>query len=477
MAENTIQLLHVDDDTAVTELFCMLIDRYGGFVVHTAQSGEEALDYLESTDVIDCVVSDYMMPRLNGVDLLKAVRLRWPDLPFILYTGEGSEDIAEQAIAAGVTDYVQKKNGFNEMPILINRVRNAVSHYDAEQQLDQASRRTEAEFDMLVDAVSDYAIFFLDRDGYIQTWNTGAERIKGYTREEIIGEHFSIFYRDEDKESGIPERNLQNAVETGYTHDAGWRVRKDGSKFWADVSISAIKGDGLMGFVKVTRDNTQYIEHQGLIQQKELLDDIIMAISHDLRSPLTVVRGNIGLARETEDFDRLNAAEDALDRTVELLDYLKMLAQEGHQVYDLGPVSIREVAEDAWDAVHAEDASLSIEDELSFTADRHRLQQLLENLFGNAIQHAGPNVTVTVGELGDADGFYVEDDGPGIPEADHIRVFEVGFSEDADGTGFGLAISRRIVEAHGWEIRVFEGSSGGARFEISNVTLANSGNI
>jgi PAS domain S-box-containing protein len=400
--------------------------------------------------------------------------MKWPELPFILYTGEGSEDIAEQAIAAGVTDYVQKKNGFNEMPILVNRIRNAVSHYEAERQLAHASQRTEAQFDMLVDAVSDYAIFFLDRDGYIQTWNTGAERIKGYSKEEIIGEHFSLFYRDEDRDAGLPEQNLQQAIKEGYTNDAGWRVRKDGSKFWADVGISAVEGDGLIGFVKVTRENTQHMEQQELIEQKELLDDIIMAISHDLRSPLTVVRGHIELARETEDFNRLDAAEDALDRTVELLDYLRTLAQEGREVYDLGTVSIRETAEDAWDVTQAEEASLSVEDEFSIMADRPRLQQLLENLFGNAIQHAGPHVTVTVGRLDDRHGFYVEDDGLGIPEADHLRIFEVGFSKDEDGTGFGLAISRRIVEAHGWEIRVFEGSSGGARFEISDVTFADS---
>ena len=300
MTNQQIQLLHVDDNRMVTELFCTLIDQYDGFVVHTVHGGKEVLKYLRSTDEVDCVVSDFMMPRMNGIDLLKAVRSEWPNLPFILYTSEGSEDIAEQAITAGVTDYVQKVNGFNEMPILVNRIRNAVSHYDAEQQLNQASRRTEAQFDILVDAISDYAIFFLDKNGYIQTWNAGAERIKGYTEEEIIGEHFSVFYRDEDRESDIPKRNLQQAIESRYAHDEGWRVRKDGSIFWADVSISTVDRDGLMGFVKVTRDSTEHREDQKRIDQKELLEDIIMAISHDLRSPLTVARGNIELTQETE---------------------------------------------------------------------------------------------------------------------------------------------------------------------------------
>ena len=117
-----------------------------------------------------------------------------------------------------------------------------------------------------------------------------------------------------------------------------------------------------------------------------------------------------------------------------------------------------------------EGATLFIKDDVSLQADRSRLRQLLENLFGNAIHHAGPGATVTAGRLIDEFGFYVEDDGPGIPEQDRIKVFEVGFSQDERGTGFGLAIVKRIVEAHGWAIRIVENSSGGARFEISNVT-------
>lgn len=475
MTVQNITILHADDDESATELFREYTrHHYCDIAVRSVLSGSDALTRLETTDDVDCVVSDYEMPSLNGLELLEAVRKRWPDLPFILFTGRGDENTAMRAINAGVTDYLQKRVGTSQYAVLVNRIRNVVAKHQAEVQLKQTAKRSQAQLELLVNTVEDYAIFILDKEGYIRTWNGGAENIKGYSSDEIIGKHFSVFYRDEDVSAGLPDQNLRKAAAEGRVVDEGWRVRKDGSEFWADVRITALHEDGeLIGYAKVTRDSTQHHREQVLLQQKEQLQDLMAAVSHDLKTPLYVIGGNIELARESGDFSRLDAAERGLNRATELVDYLEVLATEGKWLMKPKSVELAEVAEAAWSVVGTEgEADFDLSGDIMFMADRERLRQLLENLFKNAVEHAGPDVTVSVGPLNQRTGFYAEDDGPGIPESLRNKVFEMGYSGDPEGTGFGLAICQQIAEAHGWFIEVTEGSDGGARFEVSDVEVS-----
>lgn len=426
MPDSDITVLHVDDDEAFADLVAAFLERHDDSItVHTVQSVEAALARLEEIDDVDCVVSDYEMPGLSGLDLLEKVRARWPDLPFILFTGQGSEGIATRTINAGVTDYLQKQARPTQFAILANRIHNAVAWYRAETELQRTARQTETQFELLVETVEDYAIFLLDEEGYIQTWNRGAEKIKGYTRDEIIGEHFSVFYRETDVDAGIPDRNLREARTEGRAVDEGWRVRKDGSWFWADVTITALHSDGdLVGYAKITRDSTQQKRLRDLLAENESLEGFLIAISNDLRDPLSVVGENITSARETGDISRLDAAEEALERATRLLDHLVRLGEEDEPIIDLQPIDLRAVARAAWRVIAAEEATLDIEESLTVRADRSQLQQILENLFGNAVKHAGPDVTVTVGTI-DGEGFYVEHDGRDIADAAQDEVFEV----------------------------------------------------
>ena len=468
-----ITVLHVDADETFTKLVKDYIQHHdSGITVQTAQNGDDALAFLEASDEIDCVVSDYRVPGLNGLELLGAIRSRWPGLQFILFTGEGSDELVLKALDAGATDYLQDRPGTSHYPLLANRVRNLVTRSRDETQRDQMSQRTEAQFQLLVETVEDYAIFFLDEAGHVQTWNRGAEKIKGYTSDEIIGEHFSTFYRDEDVEADLPERNLREATAKGRLRDEGWRVRSDGSEFWADVIIMPLyERDELIGYAKVTHDNTEYHRKQLLLEQNEQLKELITAISHDLRNPLQVAGGNVELARETGDLSYLEAATQAYGRTNELLDHLGTLAKEGKRIIDPERVALAEIAEAAWRTVQTDGAELTIDGTTEFVADRQRLQQLLENLFANAVEHAGHDVTVSVGTL-DEGGFYVEDDGSGIPMAERDHVFEMGYSNTPDGSGFGLAICKQIANAHGWYIEAVDGSTGGTRFEVSDIQFS-----
>ena len=204
-----------------------------------------------------------------------------------------------------------------------------------------------------------------------------------------------------------------------------------------------------------------------LQRQNERLEQFAGIISHDLRSPLTVLSGGLELAKETGDPEEFARCFDAIERMETLLSDLLTLSKAGEAIDEREQVALGDVAEKAWESVPTSDATLQITTHDTVPADASRLRQLFENLFRNAIEHGGEDVTVTTGEL--AHGFYIEDDGPGIPEDERAAVFESGHSTTTDGTGFGLAIVADIVDAHGWEIRATESDSGGARFEITGL--------
>ena len=204
-----------------------------------------------------------------------------------------------------------------------------------------------------------------------------------------------------------------------------------------------------------------------LERQNDRLDMFATTVSHDLRNPLNVAMGRLEMAREDGDSDHLQAVDTALARMEELITDVLALAKQGEDVAETELVSLTDTATQAWAVVETGDATLVKKDDLQFEADSDRLEQVLENLFRNAIDHGEPDVTIRVGTLEGDTGFYVEDDGAGIPEGEREQVFELGHSTDSDGTGFGLAIVEPIEAAHDWAIAGTESSSGGARFEIT----------
>ncbi|MDY6764901.1 MAG: PAS domain S-box protein [Halobacteria archaeon] len=204
-----------------------------------------------------------------------------------------------------------------------------------------------------------------------------------------------------------------------------------------------------------------------LERQNKRLEEFASIVSHDLWNPLNVAQGHLELAQENIESEHLKAVSRAHERMQSLIDDLLTLAREGERVTDLERVDLGRLVESCWKNVETTEASLKIETEKVVSADESRLQQLLENLIRNAVEHGGENVTVTVGDL--EDGFYVEDDGKGIPEEERAKIFESGYSTSEEGTGFGLNIVEQIAEAHGWLISVGESKEGGARFEITGV--------
>ncbi|MEF8881894.1 MAG: PAS domain S-box protein [Halapricum sp.] len=229
--------------------------------------------------------------------------------------------------------------------------------------------------------------------------------------------------------------------------------------------IELADGDGHLW---VYRDVTERKEQERTLRhERDRLDEFASVVSHDLRNPLHVAQGRLELAREETDSEHHGAIADALDRMETLIEDLLALAREGETVREREPIELPDLVDSCWRNVTSTNATIRTETDLTVSADRSRLRQLLENLFSNAIEHGGESVTVTVGDLDG--GFYVEDDGPGIPPEKRERVFDVGFSTSVNGTGFGLSIVEEVAEAHGWDVRVTRSSTGGARFEITGI--------
>lgn len=220
-------------------------------------------------------------------------------------------------------------------------------------------------------------------------------------------------------------------------------------------------------FDRISTSPTQQIED-------DLLEEVANILSHDVRNPLMVIDGQLQLAREEADLSHLNQVATSLDRIKELIDDIVVLARTGQRVETIEEVELREIAEQAWTVVDTADAELAVRGSATLTADRSTICQLLENLFRNAVEHGGSDVTVRVGLLEEADGFYVEDTGVGIPPDERDHVLEYGYSSIDEQTGFGLGIVAKVVDSHGWDIRITESQVGGARFEITGVNGSDS---
>lgn len=261
-------------------------------------------------------------------------------------------------------------------------------------------------------------------------------------------------------------------------------IRTDGLLIAASATPSVftqqdvVLGEILAGNIAAALEQVEQTERirareRELTTQNRRLDDFVSIVSHDLRNPLNIAQGRLSLAREDaaeRGDDHLDVVARALDRMETLIEDLLTLAREGGQVDDLEPIDVADLFGNCWDTVETATATLTVDGTRSIRAGRSRLRQLFENLIRNAVEHGGENVTVSVG--GTDAGFYVEDDGVGIPPERREAVFDAGYSTSRNGTGFGLHIVEQVVDAHGWTVAVTESEGGGTRFEVTGVTTA-----
>jgi len=327
------------------------------------------------------------------------------------------------------------------------------------------------EYEALLNNVDD-AIFLVDveeKDDDIrfefERLSPSYERQTGITTEEVQGRTPRDVF-GEEQGAGL-EANYHRCINAGepISYQEELWVRED-AWVWETKIAPVVNDDEITRLVGITRNVTERVERERqLRRQNERLDEFASVISHDLRNPLNVAQGRATLLAEQAESEHLDPLLRALDRMEAIVEDTLTLARQGETIHETESVSLTDLVGKCWATVDTDDATIEIVDETTFQADPNRLRHVFENLFRNAVEHGGSDVTVRVGSHGEQ-GLYVEDDGPGIPADEREDVFEPGYSSARDGTGFGLPIVKRIVEAHGWKLSLTEGTAGGARFEF-----------
>ena len=366
----------------------------------------------------------------------------------------------------------------------------------------RAAEEAAQRFQLLVESVKDYAIFILDPGGRIRTWNSGAERIKGYKAGEIIGTHFSIFYPPEEVAAGKTERELEVATREGRFEEEGWRIRKDGSRMWANVTITALRNSEgiLVGFAKVTQDLTERraaeetaralaSERAALAEKtriQEFQERFLAILGHDLRNPLSSINMGAGILQQRSTdpatirtLDRMHASALRMSRMIEqILDLTRVRLARGIEL-TRAPMDLRDALTRVVDELRTAHPSRTIDvsaPPLPGHWDRDRLEQVFSNLVGNALFYGDRSRPVTVqgrmaGRLVSVD---VHNEGPPIPAALQATIFDPfrrgprdkGDSKAA-GLGLGLYISNEVAIAHGGTIELRSDSAEGTTFRVN----------
>jgi PAS domain S-box-containing protein len=668
----TVRVLLVEDAVDVAEVTAEYLERAAEELsVAVAGDARTGLNRLED-ERFDCVVSDHEMPGMDGLEFLGVVRERRPELPFVLLTGKGSEDLASKAISAGVTDYVQKRSGADHYDILAQRLQSAVDKRRAEREvsaLDRINRTirqttqqvlegdSRAEIERTVcetladddpyqfawigtveddrvepstwagDDVDDFGTIptgggrtergpparaartgepqavqnlvdatdvearresaddrthaasasvpmefegtpygllnvytdrlngFDDReldvltelgetvahgihraalterlerqyetlfeespimavttrmtpDGpVVEECNRRFLRRLGFDRSTVVGQPLERFYTADSAQKLLDEGGYERALDDDFTREQRTLLTADGES--VETLLRAVpreaETEDAAGTFALYVDIS---ERKRLERENERLDKFVSVVSHDLRNPLMVIEGHAELIKTQHGNEDAEAILEATDRMEELLEDLLTLARQGEAVRETDGLLLGKIARNCWGNVDTGGASLEVTDELFVEADASRLQQLLENLIANAVEHgstspdsqarqdavehgstspgsqahqdavdhgvdssddaaAGDGLTIRVGAL--EEGFYVADDGAGIPADERDLIFETGYSTDAESTGFGLSIVAEIAEAHAWAVEATESDDGGARFEFHGV--------
>ena len=625
-----IRVLHVDDRQEYGDILTRYLDEHSEpFDVVTETDPIVALRTLSDTD-FDCLITDYEMPKMDGLELLVAVQRRHPELPVILLTAKGNESVASEAIAAGVTDYIPKDNLTDSPAILAKRITNAVER--------QAYSR---QFETLVETLP--GVVYRTRD--TPEWETdfvggNCESLTGYPADALVSgevtwggdiihpddsetvrqsvetqledkDTFALTYRiltADGERKWVREHGKQVASEDGEgvfegfitdvtalkenerqlarysdtleglqrttqrlleatTPEAAATIVIEGLESAFNFDTAGIwlptngrlepvtqteRGQTLIGepptyspaeeslswtaFVEGTTrridsmadrpdranpetpigselivplgeyallnigstepaafseadaervqlwadtvteafgriDQLQELKTREteLTRQRDRLDQFASVVSHDLRNPINVASGRLKLATEECDSEQLEIIDRALTRMEELIDDALLLARQGQTVGETESISLDTVVTQCWETVATADATIECQTDAIIRGDRSRLADVFENLFRNAVEHGNDNMRITVGTT--ESGFYIADNGPGIPPDKREQIFKTGYSTETDGTGFGLAIVREIVEAHGWEISVGDSANGGARFDITGINF------
>nr|WP_247418508.1 PAS domain-containing sensor histidine kinase [Halomarina salina] len=369
---------------------------------------------------------------------------------------------------------MQKTGGIEQCEVLTNRIRNNVDRYYTERELERSR-----EFFSRVLNLNPSAIVVLDEYGGIVRANERAETILGLCESQLLNRTFDDAHWDVVDEEGtlisdnaLPFNRVRETGEPVYNVEHGIR-RAEGDVVWVSINAAPLwnEQNEIENVVAVLSDTTaQKRKSQTLQATIKQLEGFGRVLSHDLGNILQIAKGRLELSRETGHEEHFEAVDDSIDRAAAMLGELTTAMQAGRLVDEVSMIRLDDVFDQAWRSQATAKATDEVEEGIQIQANEMALQRMFENLIRNAFEHGTDTATVRVGSL--ADGFYVEDNGPGIPVEEREKVFEPEYTTKKDGTGTGLASIHQIALAHGWDVDIREGSDGGARFDFTNVQMS-----
>jgi PAS domain S-box-containing protein len=318
-------------------------------------------------------------------------------------------------------------------------------------------KKLRRKYQTLMETAPDAMVITDAETGDVLEVNRQATELLGMSEETLVGQNEAVLYPDTDARPETPQ---------GTTEELRYIETANGDRIPVEVSAQVTRLNDRQVVIGVFRDVSARREYEKeLHRQIERLETLAEVLSHDLRNPLNVAEANVEMMIDSGDCDRLEAVDTAHDRMEALIDDALTLIHEGYEVEMTEPVELDGLVSDCWRHVQTEEATIRIARDGVVYADPSRVKNLFENLFRNAIEHGGSDVTVRVGVTDD--GFFVADDGPGIPEKHRDDVVEPGWTTDQEGTGLGLNIVSEIAVAHDWNLSVSESAEGGARFDFT----------
>ncbi|WP_257453306.1 sensor histidine kinase [Archangium lipolyticum] len=483
-ASQALRLLVVDDSRSDRLMAARVLRRaFPGCVL------EEVEDEARWRQVLcgprfDAAIIDYRLPWADGMELLQSIQRRWPGVPVLMLSGTVEETQAFEAVQEGLQEYLPKTDG--SYALLPRSVRFALERARQRQALVEANETLR----LVIEGVRGHAIFLVDAEGRVLTWNSGAEAITGYSEEEVLGQFVRPLLVPESSRSERLGREAEEAVRRGVYTGEGWRLRKDGGRFWADISVSALHGEGNTprGFVVVLRDVTERKQaEEERRRASEFRERLLGIVSHDLRSPLqAILLQSQLLPRDVRPepvkraTSRISQAAERMGRMIaDLLDFTRGRLGGGIPVERVPGdflLLVREVTEELRLAHPHRRISFVATGEGQGEWDRDRLTQVVQNLVSNALKHGVEDSPVRVEAWGEGDPVVlsIHNEGRPIPSELMPHLFDPfwrgGGSGSSDrlstGLGLGLYIVQEIVHAHGGTIHVTSNAEEGTCFTV-----------